>query len=411
MIRTGFSSIVLLGLVPTAALLPQDAQAAGLLSQISHHAGLWAFAVCAGLCLREVGLVRRENAIGADIQCLSVFLVSSLAFGALGFSLATSADQPNALWHGVIGSFGAAAARSGFARSGALTVAVAALAAQAVSGALAERVRLLPLLIFAALFASLLFPITLSWQSGWLARAGFVDYAGATFIHCAAGSAALAGVIVLGARIGRFDPTHKLEGREHHSFVLAGLGTLLVLIGWQGLVTGLLSTLPISLTSRSLSHVLAVLNVAAATGAIIALAGGFIWHRPRVLTIAFNGLVAGLVAISADPAHPSLGVAILIGGVAGALAALVPLLLEQIRLDDVTGAIPTHLCAGIWGTVAVLFSTPGAHLLTQIVGTAAVVGVTFVAAFVLFFVLQILLGLRKEAERARPAARVSSSAS
>lgn len=412
MIRTASRLTAVLGFACAAALFPGEARAASLLSTISHRAALLAFGVCAGLCLREVGLVRRENAMAADIQCPSVFLVSCIAFGVFGFSLALSVDQPNALWRGVIGSFAAPPGLIGFARSGALEMAVAALAAQAVSGALAERVRLLALLIFSALFAALVFPIILSWQSGWLARLRFVDYAGATFIHCTAGAAALAGIIVLGARNGRFDPNHQLQSKEHHSFVLAGLGTLVALIGWQGLVTGLLSTLPIALTARSLSHVLVLLNVSAAAGAAIALAGALIWHPGRRAAIAFNGVIAGLVAISADPAHPSVLVALVIGAIAGALAALVPMLLEQVRLDDVTGTIPAHLCAGIWGTLAVLISAPGAHLGTQLIGLFAVIGAAFIAALILFLVLQMLFGLRTPAERRPPqAASIPSSAS
>ncbi len=410
MIRTDYRLIAVLGFAFAAALLPGEAQAASLLATISHRAAVLAFAVCAGLCFREVGFVRRQSAIASDIQCLTVFAVSCAAFGVLGFPLALSADQSGAIWRGVIGSFGAISDRAGLARAGALEIAVAAIAAQAVSGALAERVRLLPLLIFTALFAGLVFPITLSWQSGWLARLGFIDYAGSAFIHCAAGAAALAGIIVLGGRTGRFDPSHQLQSKEHHSFLLAGAGTLVVLIGWQGLVTGLLSTLPIALTAGALSHVLLSLNLSAAAGALVALAGAFVWHRGRILPIAFNGVVAGLVAISADPAHPSLIVALVIGGVAGALAALVPILLEQMRLDDVTGTIPVHLCAGIWGTLAVLMSAPGAHFGTQLAGVAAIFGFTFAVCFALFLALQILFGLRTSAERMPPPVSVPSSA-
>ncbi|MFZ1990093.1 MAG: hypothetical protein WAW96_10025 [Alphaproteobacteria bacterium] len=402
MIRSNFRLVSFLGLAFAAALLPGEAQAASLLALVSHRAALLSFAVCAGLCMREVGLVRRENAFAADIQCFMVFVVSCLAFGLFGLSLALSASQTGALWPGVIGSFGAPPATQGFARSGALEIALAALATQAVSGALAERIRLLPLLIFAALFAALVFPIALSWQSGWLEKIGFVDYAGAAFVHCAAGAAALAGIMVLGGRIGRFDPSHQLKSKEHHSFPLAGLGTLVLLIGWQGLVTGLLSTLPIALSERALSHVLLNLNLSAAAGLVVALIGAFIWHRGRVSAVAFNGVIAGLVAISADPAHPAPLTALVIGGVAGALSALVPIALEKMRLDDVTGAVPAHLCAGAWGTLAVLMSAPGAHFGIQLEGLLAVSAFSFIASLVLFLLLQILFGLRKAAERTSP---------
>ena len=412
MILTDLRLHVFLGLALAALLLPVEAEAAPFLTFFSHRAGLLAFAACAGLCLREVGLVRGQSTFAAGIQCISVFAVSCVAFGAVGLSLALSVDQPNAIWRGVIGLFGAPAGHLGFVRAIALEVAVAAIASQAISGALAERIRLLPLLIFTALFAALVFPIALSWQSGWLEKIGFVDYAGATYVHCAAGAAALAGVIVLGGRVGRFDPNHQLHSKEHHSFPLAGLGTLVVLVGWQGLVTGLLSTLPIALTAGALSHVLMCVNLSAAAGVIVSLIGAFIWHRGRVAAVGFNGLVAGLVAISADPAHPTPVVALAIGAVAGALAVLVPMLLEEMRLDDVTGAVPAHLCAGAWGTLAVLMSAPGAHLGTQLEGVLAVSAFTFITSFALFLVLQILFGLRKHTERIPPPiASIASSAS
>ena len=410
MVRTNFRFAIFVGFVFALALLPGEAQAASLLKLISDRAALLSFAVCAGLCMREVGLVRRQNAFAADIQCFTVFVVSCFAFGLLGFPLAQSVDQPGAVWGGVVGKFGLASITQGFARSGALEIALAAIAAQAVSGALAERVRLSPLLVFTACFSGLVFPIALSWQSGWLEKIGFIDYAGATYIHCTAGAAALAGVMVLGARTGRFDPTYTLESKEHHSFPLAGLGTLILLAGWQGLVTGLLSTLPIALSERVLSRVLLNLDISAVAGAGVALIGALVWHRGRVSSVAFNGVIAGLVAISADPAHPTLLIALGIGLVAGALAAVVPLLLERLRLDDVTGAVPAHLCAGAWGTLAVLVSAPGARFGTQLEGMLAVSAFSFAAAFILFLVLQVLFGLRTNKERLPPSIASVSSA-
>jgi ammonium transporter, Amt family len=390
----------LLGFVLFAGAVPIEAHAQSF-SMLSRHSGALAFAICAGFCLRHVGLVRRQSAFAADIECIVVFIVSCAAFLLVGWNLLLSVGGDGALVRGVIGSLSVPHLTPVMSHVIVLTTASAAIAIQIVSGALAERIRLGPLAIFALIFAGAVYPIIVSWQfaGGWLAKAGFIDYGGATFIHVAGAAAALAGIIVLGARIGRFDPSYRLEDKEHHSYLLAGLGTLLVIIGWQGLIGGLFGTLPVGPSERGLVHILRALNCSAASAGAVALMVALVVHRSRAIPITLNGIVAGLVAISADPAHPSIAIALLVGVGAGLLAALVPLALERARLDDVTGAVPAHLCAGIWGTLTVALSAPGANLGTQAIGALAVGVVAFAVSLVIFLVLQIAFGLRSSRER------------
>lgn len=355
-----------------------------------------AFAVCAGLCLRQSGLVRRPYAASADLQCLAVFVAGCAAFWSVGFGLMTSAGEAGAVVPGLLGKFGFLNWPAGAARSFFLDMAIAAIVGQAIAGALAERMRFVPLVIFALLVTGAIFPIVASWRwgGGWLAERGFVDFGGATLVHSVAGWAALAGTMVLGGRRGRFDSNYELDDTAHHSLLLAFLGTLLVLAGWQGVMAGLARMVPVGLPVPSLAPLLANINIAAFAGGAVALGAGFMLDRARLVPIALNGILAGLVAISADPLHATILSSLLVGAVAGVLAASIQKLIEILRLDDVTDAITAHLAAGIWGTLAAAFTAPHASLGVQALGIVSVGAFVFAVSFALFFVLQILFGLR-----------------
>jgi Amt family ammonium transporter len=339
-------------------------------SAIAPALGWLGFLVSLGLALRQAGLTRGRLVQG-DLSGFAVFVAACWAF-----ALARLGLETGPLAGGLAG---------------------AGLAALVVAGALAERIRLVPLLLFTLLLAGAIVPIAQSWSSGggWLADAGFIDAGGATAIHSSAGWAALAGAIVLGARGRRFDPSQ--PGKRLGAFALASVGTALVFVGWQGLLAALAGGAGAS--NAALVHMLLNACLAALTGSITAFAIGYWLDRPNAVPIALNGVIAGLVAISGDPASPGLVLAPIIGGVGGAIAALMPRALERARIDDVTGGVPAHLCAGIWGTLAVALSAPGASILAQLAGIAAVGGFSFIASFILFLALQLLVGLRSLSEQ------------
>ena len=369
-------------------------------STLAPRLALAAFLVCAGLGLRQVGLVRRHNSLEADLQSLAIFGCACIAFWLVGFDLLRSAGSAMALIPGVIGTV-AFWHKAHHARALTVELAAAGIVAMVVAGALAERIRRAPIIIAAIVLGGFLFPIVASWQwgDGWLARLGFVDLGGATLIHSVAGWAALAGAIVLGGRAHRFDPNHQLSDREHHSFGIASFGTAALFIGWQGLIGGLRAAGPLPLSDEGLVQMLLHIDLAAFAGCVAAFALGFWLDRPRAVVVALNGVIAGLVAISADPQSAGIVMSLVIGGIAGIIAGLVPIALERMRIDDVTAAIPAHLCAGIWGTLMAAVSGPGAHIGTQAIGILAVGGFSFAASFILFLVLQILFGLRALPER------------
>ena len=385
-----------IGLALIVALMPVYAQAAAAPVLTPSRLNILAFAVCAGLCLRKVGHVRSHHALQADMQCFAVFVVCCIAFWALGFDLLRSVNSKSALIRGVVGGFSLGGWYPGSARSMLIELAAAAITGQVVIGTLAERIRLVPLLIFLAVLAGVVFPIAASWQwgGGWLAGAGFVDFAGATVIHSVAGWAALAGAIVVGARPGRFARDGEPHGMGNHSGLLMVLGSLVLWLGWQGLVGGLRAGTPMPPSSTTLAHVLTVTNVAAVSGLIAATAASALVPRWFTVDATLNGLIAGLVAISADPIHATILWSIVVGVGAGLIVAYAPILLYRLRLDDVTGSIPAHLGAGIWGTLVAAFSAPGANLAIQLLGVLAVGAGAFIVSFVLLVILQLLFGLR-----------------
>lgn len=333
------------------------------------------------------------------------FVVASLAFWLVGFGFMFGEDIG-----GLIGWGGLGSPEGLFAHLG-LTLpffaffwfqtTFAGTTATIVSGAMAERTKFSAYLVFSTLITVLVYPVVghWIWGGGWLAKMGFLDFAGSTAVHSVGAWAALAGLLVMGPRVGRFDKAGKARKITGHNLVLAALGVFILWFGWFGFNPG--STL--AATDLNIARIAVTTNLAAAAGALSCTLLAFLRHRTWDVEMALNGTLAGLVGVTAGTAFVSPLSSIIIGVVAGLVVAPVTELLERFKIDDAVGAIPVHGGAGLWGTIAVglfhesqgLFFGGGASLLlTQVIGAVAVFGFSFVACLGIFAGIKATIGLR-----------------
>jgi Amt family ammonium transporter len=277
----------------------------------------------------------------------------------------------------------------------------AATAATIVSGAVAERVKLSSFLVFATLFVSISYPITGMWKwgNGWLNKmeTPFYDFAGSTLVHSVGGWGALAGAIILGPRLGKY-VGGKVRPILGHSMPLATIGVFLLWLGWFGFNGGSV----LSANPALVSLTLVTTCLAAAAGAIGAMVTSWTLLKKPDLSMVLNGILAGLVGITAGADQMAMGSSIIIGLIAGAIVVFSVLFFDKIKIDDPVGAISVHLVCGIWGTLAVgLFGglAGAAQLKSQLIGIITIGVFTFVFALVLFLIIKAVMGLRvSEAE-------------
>ncbi len=368
---------------------------------------LW---MAAGFAMLEAGLVRSKSVATILLKNVVLFALAGIAYYVVGYALMYQGVDGGwfgtfALWRGddtaALGgdfSAGYAAAADWF-----FQMVFVATAASIVSGALAERIKLWPFLAFVTVLSALIYPVTGAWVwgGGWLSKLGFVDFAGSTLVHSVGGWAALSGAIILGARRGKYDADGRIHPMPGSSLPLATLGTFILWLGWLGFNGG--SRLAMS----SAADVIAIANIyvnttmAAAGGLVAATLLCQLVFRKVDLTMALNGALAGLVSITAGPDTPMVGEAILIGAVGGGLVFVAVPLLDRWRIDDVVGAIPVHLAAGIWGTLAVPLTNPDARFAIQALGVIAVGVFVTAASTLLWLALKATVGLRlSEAEEA-----------
>lgn len=367
------------------------------------------FFMQAGFAMVEAGFTRSKNAGNIVLKNLMDFVVASLAFWALGFGLMFGPDAG-----GLIGLGGLGAAEANFSHLGLaipflvflwFQTTFAGTTATIVSGAMAERTKFSAYLIFSTAITLLVYPVGghWIWGGGWLARLGFLDFAGSTVVHSVGAWASLAGLLLLGPRVGRFDKQGRPRKITGHSLVLAALGVFILWFGWFGFNPG--STL--AATDLNIGRIAVTTNLGAAAGALAAVLSACVRTGTWDVEAALNGALAGLVGITAGTAFVSPASAILIGAVAGLLLAPGTALLERFRIDDAVGAIPVHGIGGLWGTVAVglfhetqgLFMGGGARLLgIQTVGALAVFAFSFTACLLIFAVVKATVGLRVSRE-------------
>ena len=365
------------------------------------------FMAC-GFCMLETGLVRAKNTTMQLTKNVSLFAIAAIGYYVIGYNLM----YPLGTWavDGILsGVVGVAVLEAvGVAPEGADDLAYASTAsdyffqlmfcaatASIVSGTLAERIKLWPFLLFTFILTALIYPFQASWKwgGGFLDEMGFLDFAGSTVVHSVGGWAALAGALVLGARTGKYRDG-RVVPMPGANLPLATLGTFILWLGWFGFNGG--SQLAMGTVSdvADVSRIFANTNAAAAGGSIAALILTQVFYKKVDLTMVLNGALAGLVSITAEPLTPTLGAATLIGAIGGVIVVFSVPLLDKLRIDDVVGAIPVHLIAGIWGTIAVALTNSDASIGTQIAGVVIVGAFTFVVSWIVWTILKFTMGIR-----------------
>ena len=367
--------------------------------------------MCAGFTMLESGAVRTKNSSMICLKNIGIYSISCLAFYVIGYNL-MYVDVG-----GVIGSFqlfysssadeialvgGNAAAIDSVVSNGYSVLSdwffqmvFVATTSSIVSGAIAERAKLFPFFGFTLVLAAFIYPVVgaWTWGGGWLAEQGFSDFAGSTIVHSVGGWAALAGVIVIGPRLGKFRKDGTVKPTPPSNVVAVTLGIFILWLGWFGFNGGSQLALGSALDAVAMSTVLVNTNLAACAGVLAAL----VISRPLLgridLFAGLNGAIAGLVSITAGPTMADHYWAILIGAIGGIICTLGIKGLEKIKVDDVVGAIPAHLMCGIWGTLAAALQ-PDVNLGTQLIGVLAVGAFVFVISFLVWTILDRTTGLR-----------------
>ena len=363
--------------------------------------------MAAGFCMLESGLVTTKSVSTIAAKNIGKFAICSLIFFLVGYNLAYGVPEG-----GYVGSFtiwtdttNTETGYSGYSDWFFQTMFVCATAS-IVSGAVAERIKIWPFFIFAAIMAGLIYPISMGWQwgGGWLSVAGFSDFAGSTLVHACGGAAALAGVIVLGARSGRYTSQggkRVMVPFAASSIPLVTLGTFLLWFGWFGfngfsqLAMGTFDDV------NAISKIAVNTHLAGAAGTVTGAAMTRLIGGKTDIVMMLNGALAGLVAITAEPLTPGPITAMVIGSIGAVIMYYGTKMLERLGLDDVVGAIPVHMFAGIFGTLVVPFTNGNTDFGTQFVGMFSVVVFSFVLSYLTFTAMKATIGLRisKEAEK------------
>ncbi len=403
---------------PAIANAATDAETAFVLNTFAFLVwGALVMWMCAGFTMLEAGSVRTKNAAMICLKNIGLYSIAGLAYFIIGYNL-----MYGDLLGGVIGEFkllygptaDEIALVGGDAGKAAAVVAeqdhatmsdwffqmvFVATTASIISGAIAERVKLLSFFIFTLILTAVLYPVVgaWTWGGGWLAEMGFKDFAGSTIVHSTGGWAALAGIIVAGPRLGRFRRDGAVRARPPSNVLVVTLGVFILWFGWFGFNGGSVLALGDAASAVTMSHVLVNTNLAAAAGVITAIAVSRPIFKRIDLLAGLNGALAGLVAITAGPDFTDHYWAIVIGAIGSLICTLGIKLLEIVKLDDVVGAIPAHLFAGIWGTLAVSIAG-GGDLGVQFVGVIAIGALVFAVSYIIWQVLEWTLKVRVPAD-------------
>jgi Amt family ammonium transporter len=355
--------------------------------------------MAAGFAMLEVGMVRAKN---VSMQCtknIALFSIAGIVFWLVGYNLMYEGVNG-----GYLGTFSPKVIPDPATDSGDYAGAsdwffqmvFCAATASIVSGTLAERIKLWPFLIFTVILTGIIYPIQGSWKwgAGWLDAAGFNDFAGSTIVHSVGGWAALVGALILGARRGKYGKDGAVHPIPGSSMPLATLGTFILWLGWFGFNGGSQLAMGTIADVSSVSRIFVNTNLAAAGGVVAAIILTQLLYKKIDVTMALNGALAGLVSITAEPLTPDPAMAILIGAVGGIIVVFAVPMLDKLKIDDVVGAIPVHLLAGIWGTLAVPLTNDGANFGAQILGIVAVGVFVSVTSAIAWFALKATIGIR-----------------
>ena len=372
--------------------------------------------MAAGFTMLESGLVRAKNTAEILTKNVGLYSIACIMYMLCGYSIMYPGSFEGGVFQslstlgtGLLTSSDNAAAD--VIASGGDTyysnlsdfffqVVFVATAMSIVSGAVAERMKLWSFFAFAVVLTGLIYPVQgfWKWGGGFLEQGGFLDFAGSGVVHLCGAAAALAGVLLLGARKGKYGPQGQVNAIPGCNLPLAALGTLILWLGWFGFNGG--SELKVSDVgeANAVALVFVNTNMAAAGGLVFALLLSRIWFGKADLTMALNGALAGLVAITAEPLTPQPIEATLIGAVGGLLVVASIVTLDKLRIDDPVGAISVHGVVGIWGLIAVCFTNDDASLLWQLIGMISIFAWVFVMSFAVWFILKKTIGIRVSEE-------------
>ncbi|MBD1164987.1 ammonium transporter [Pelagibacterales bacterium SAG-MED13] len=368
--------------------------------------GFLVFFMACGFAMLESGMVTSKSVSVICAKNIGLISISGIMFWMFGYNLAYGIPEG-----GYIGSFipwsDSSAVDTGYADGSDwyFQMVFCATTVSIVSGTLAERIKLWPFFLFAAILSGIIYPIVMGWQwgGGWLASAGFSDFAGSTLVHSTGGAAALAGALMLGPRLGRFTKSGApapLKPFAASSIPLVTVGVFILWLGWFGFNGG--SQLAIGTADDAIAVSTIFLNtfLAGAGGVMAAATVTRLNFGKTDVVQMLNGCIGGLVAITAEPLMPSPLAAILIGAVGGVIVVYGTKLLFSLKIDDVVGAIPAHLFAGIWGTLAVPITNPDTSFGTQLLGVISINVFVFVVALIVWSIMKATIGIRlsKEAE-------------
>ena len=362
--------------------------------------------MAAGFAMLESGMVTSKSVSVICAKNIGLYSIAGIMFWLFGYNVAYGIPEG-----GFIGKFipwsDGSKLETGYA-DGAdwyFQMVFCATTISIVSGTLAERIKLWPFFLFAAILGGFLYPVVMGWQwgGGWLAARGFSDFAGSTLVHSTGGAAALAGALILGPRIGRFkkkgDPS-PVKPFAASSIPLVTIGVFVLWLGWFGFNGGSQLAMGTFTDAVAVSKIFINTNLAACGGVMAAaVVTRLIGGKTDVIQM-LNGAIGGLVAITAEPLMPTPLAAILIGAVGGMLVVFGTKLLFSLKIDDVVGAIPAHLFAGIWGTLAVPITNSAANFGTQLLGVISINVFVFIVSLIIWSIMKATMGIRlsREAE-------------
>ncbi len=362
--------------------------------------------MAAGFSMLESGMVTSKSVSVICAKNIGLFSIAGIMFWLFGYNLAYGIPEG-----GFIGKFlpwsDASTLETGYADGSDwyFQMVFCATTVSIVSGTLAERIKLWPFFLFAAILSGILYPIVMGWQwgGGWLYTLGFSDFAGSTLVHSTGGTAALAGAIILGARTGRFKKKGEpspIKPFAASSIPLVTIGVFILWLGWFGFNGGSQLAMGTFDDAVAISKIFINTNLAACGGVLAAgIVTRLIIGKTDVIQM-LNGAIGGLVAITAEPLMPSPFAAILIGAVGGIIVVFGTKLLLALKIDDVVGAIPAHLFAGIWGTLVVPLTNSAANFGSQIIGVISINLFVFFVSILVWIIMKSTMGIRlsKEAE-------------
>lgn len=377
------------------------------------------FMAC-GFSMLESGMVRAKNTAEILTKNVSLYSIACIMYLLVGYYIM----YENVDTGSIIPSFGTLIGAENTVESTLASggdtyyskrsdyffqVVFVATAMSIVSGAVAERMKLWAFMIFAVVMTGLIYPVQgmWTWGGGWLSEAGYSDFAGSGIVHMCGAAAALAGVILLGPRAGKYGPDGRINAIPGCNMPLATLGMFVLWFGWFGFNGGSELKLSNIDEANAVAQVFVNTNIAACGGLVAALILAHIWFGKADLTMALNGALAGLVAITADPLSGTAFWSMIIGAVGGLIVVPSIVLLDKLKIDDPVGAISVHGVAGIWGILAVVFNNPDATIVGQLTGIVGIFAWVFLASLVVWAILKYTMGIRLSEEDEEVGADIS----